>query len=235
MLDDASPVRSMSPPWLSSLRGLLQPACAVCSLAAGPVCADCEADFFPAERPRCIVCAVAVTGGPVCGRCLGAPPLHARATALGDYASPVDGMVLALKFGARLDLARVFGRMLAQRLRPAPDALVVPVPLAHERLVERGFNQAQQIARAYCSATGARLAAGAVRRIRHAPPQQGLSLAERRRNIRGAFEAGAVVHGRAVYVVDDVMTSGSTMDEMARVLLAAGAASVHALVVARTA
>lgn len=141
---------------------------------------------------------------------------------------------MALKFGARLDLASVFGKLLARRVQPPGDALVVPVPLAFERVSERGFNQSLQIARAYCAASGARLAAAAVRRIRHTPPQQTLALAERRRNIRGAFDAAATLANASVFVVDDVMTTGSTMDEIARVLMAAGAVHVHALVVART-
>lgn len=214
---------------------LFQPSCAVCSLAPGPVCRDCETDYFPVSRPRCEVCALPLHGGDtICGRCLSSPPHFDRATALADYAPPVDGMVLALKFGARLDLASVFGRLLAQRATPDERALVVPVPLSFERMSERGFNQSLQIARAYCAGTGARLAADAVRRIRHAPPQQALALDERRRNIRGAFSSSGQVAGRSVLVVDDVMTSGSTMDEVARTLAAAGAARVHALVVART-
>ena len=143
-------------------------------------------------------------------------------------------MVMALKFGARLDLADAFGRVLAQRAPASREALVVPVPLAFDRMAERGFNQSLQIARAYCSITGARLAADALRRIRHTPPQQTLALAARRRNIRGAFLVSGGVVGRTVIVIDDVMTSGSTMDEIAHVLVAAGAAQVHALVVART-
>lgn len=143
-------------------------------------------------------------------------------------------MVMALKFGARLDLASVFGQLLARRVQPPGDALVVPVPLAFERMSERGFNQSLQIARAYCAASGARLAADAVRRIRHNPPQQTLALAERRRNIRGAFDASANLANASVFVVDDVMTTGSTMDEIARVLRTGGAVHVHALVVART-
>jgi ComF family protein len=170
----------------------------------------------------------------ICGGCLASPPHFVRATALADYAPPVDGMVRALKFGARLDLASVFGQLLAQRTRADDEALVVPVPLAFERMAERGYNQSMQIARAYCDSTGARLASDIVRRIRHTPPQQALTLADRRRNVRGAFIASDSVNGRTVFVVDDVMTSGSTMDEIARVLVAAGATRVHALVVART-
>lgn len=213
----------------------LHPPCAVCSLAPGPLCSACEADFFPAQRTRCTVCAIPLDGGDnVCGRCCSSPPRFEGATALADYAPPVAGMVAALKFRAHLELAPLFGDMLARRHAPGARSLVVPVPLSFERLSERGFNQSLQIARAYCRSSGARLHADAVRRIRHSPPQQTLALDARRRNIRGAFAAAGDLAGREVLVVDDVMTSGSTMDEIARVLLAAGATRVHALVVART-
>ena len=217
------------------LNRLFRPACAVCSLAPGPICAECEADFFPSGQRRCGVCAIRLPADDlVCGRCLASPPGFHRATALADYAPPVDAMVMALKFRARLELAAVFGGLLAQRVAAAGDALVIPVPLAFERMSERGFNQSLQIARAFCRGSGARLAADAVRRIRHAPPQQTLALGERRRNVHGAFAMTGSVRGHDVLVVDDVMTSGSTMDEIARLLVSAGAAHVHALVVART-
>jgi ComF family protein len=214
---------------------VLQPGCAVCALAPGPVCAACAADFFPADAHRCLRCALPLAAShELCGRCLASPPRFARTTALADYRPPVDGIVMALKFAARLDLAWVFGRLLAERVAASPDALVVPVPLAFERLAERGFNQSLQIARAFCSVAPARLSPDAVRRIRHTRPQQALALDARHRNIRGAFCVAGDVDGRTVLVIDDVMTSGSTMDEIARVLVAAGAAEVHALVVART-
>lgn len=214
---------------------LFRPACAVCSLAPGPVCADCEADFFPVGQRRCSVCAIRLHGDDLaCGACLARPPAFHRATALADYAPPVDAMVMALKFRARLELASVFGGLLARRVAATRDALVTAVPLAFERMSERGFNQSLQIARAFCRDSGARLAADVVRRIRHAPPQQTLALDERRRNVRGVFAMTGDVRSRDVLVVDDVMTSGSTMDEIARLLVSAGAAHVHALVVART-
>lgn len=219
----------------TALAALVRPACAVCSLAPGPVCSACEADYFPHSRPRCAACAIPLQGAdPVCGRCLATPPAFQRTTALGDYSPPVDGMVMALKFGARLDLAVVFGEMLARRVAGDEDAIVIPVPLAFERMSERGFNQSLQIARAFCRASGHRLAADLVRRVRHTPPQQSLALDARRRSIRGAFAPAAGLAGASVMVIDDVMTSGSTMDELARVLRAAGAVRVHALVVART-
>ncbi len=236
-------VAAMKPAFIASsiprartvLQRLFAPACAVCALGQGPICSKCEDDFFPATRIRCMVCALPVaTTDTICGRCQSSPPHFQRTTALADYAPPVDGMMLALKFRARLDLATLFGRLLARRTSADRAALVVPVPLAFERQSERGFNQSLQIARTYARVTGAQLAADCIQRIRHAPSQQTLALADRRRNVRGAFEATKPLTGARILVIDDVLTSGSTLDEMARILIKAGAADVHALVVART-
>jgi ComF family protein len=159
-------------------------------------------------------------------------------TTLADYVSPVDGMVMAMKFTARLDLADLFGRLLARRLSALPsaasDAIVIPVPLAFERVRQRGFNQSSHIARAFALATGRRLVIDQLLRVRHTPPQLWLALKERRHNVRGAFAVEGKLDGQNVFVVDDVMTTGSTLDEAARVLKKAGAVHVHNLVVART-
>ena len=155
---------------------------------------------------------------------------------LADYVSPVDGMVMALKFTARLDLAQLFGQLLASRCALLPfgkDGVVVPVPLAFERMRQRGFNQSHHIARAFASAAGHRLVLDRLLRVRHTAPQQTLALNERRRNVRGAFAVEGSVSGH-VFVVDDVMTTGNTLNEIARVLKQAGASQIHNLIVART-
>jgi ComF family protein len=223
----------MRPSWLSRFVR-----CAFCdAVPADPVCGACEHDFLPPGKPRCVQCALPLPGGiavSLCGRCLHEPPHFDAATALGDYAPPLDGMVAALKFSARLDLADVFGRLLARRVQPPADTWVVPVPLDSARAVQRGYNQSLLIARAFCRATGATLATQPLERVRPTAPQQSLALAERRRNVRGAFAAAGDVVGRSILIVDDVMTSGHTADEAARVLKAAGARRVEAMVVART-
>lgn len=220
---------------LRALARLLPPArCAVCALAAGdPICSACEDDYFPWSKPRCTRCALPLPAQSeaICGRCLSDPPHFDATTALADYAPPVAGMVMALKFSARLDLAQVFGRMLARRIPPSAAATVA-VPLAYERAAERGFNQSQLIARAFCAARATQ-PLNVLQRTRHAPPQQSLKFEARRKNVRGAFAANGSV-GAGVFVVDDVMTTGSTLDEIARVLKQAGATHVHNLVVART-
>lgn len=164
------------------------------------------------------------------------PPNFDATVALADYKAPVDGLILSLKFGHRLELAPILGDLLAARAHDSIDerVVVMPVPLSFERLAQRGFNQACEIARATARALRASFDDRAVTRIRHAAPQASLSLEARRRNIRGAFLARRNLHGLHVALVDDVMTSGSTLDEVARVLKAAGAHRVTNLIVART-
>lgn len=226
---------------------LLPPQCVVCELhrgtAASSICAECESDFFGSGIERCERCAIRLsvekTGAPrICGRCLAAVPHFDATTTLADYVSPVDGMVMALKFTARLDLADLFGRLLARRLSVLPNAathaIVIPVPLAFERMRQRGFNQSSHIARAFAAAADRPLVVDRLLRVRHTPAQLSLALNERRRNVRGAFAVERKLNGQNVFVVDDVMTTGSTLDEVARALKQAGAAYVHNLIVART-
>jgi ComF family protein len=173
--------------------------------------------------------------GSVCGACLADAPHFDETTALADYRAPVDGMVTALKFGGRLDLAHCFACLLAWREpASAPVDLVLAVPLSFERESERSYNQAREIARHYAKLTGAALREQVLLRVRHSPPQQTLARDARRKNVRGVFAMLGTAAGLRVIAVDDVMTTGSTLDEIARVLKDAGAAWVGNRVVART-
>ena len=171
----------------------------------------------------------------MCGRCLSHPPHYDQTLTLADYAAPVAGMVAALKFAARIDLAEVFGRLLARRegQRPVGDH-VVAVPLSFEREAERGYNQSLAIARTYARCVGVPLLDGRLLRVRHTPPQQALARAARRRNVRGAFGIAGSLAAATVVVIDDVMTTSSTLDEVAAALKRAGATRVLNRVVART-
>jgi len=168
----------------------------------------------------------------LCGSCLAAPPHFDETTALWLYELPCDRLVQALKYRAWLGLASLFAQRLALRAPLAAD-LLVPMPLHPERLAHRGFNQALEIARGLAVRTGAALAPRAARRIENTAPQTELPYEERANNIRGAFASQVDLHGKTVAVVDDVMTTGATVNELARVLKRAGAARVHILVVAR--
>lgn len=166
------------------------------------------------------------------------PPLDACFVAV-DYAYPWAGLIAHYKFHGEPGWAGAF----AQLLREVPGVpaalshadLVLPMPLAGERLRSRGFNQALEIARRLAPE---RLRADLLLRLRETAPQSALSLAERQANVRGAFGPdplqAAALYGRSVVLVDDVMTSGASLFAAARSLRAAGVCSVVALAVART-
>jgi ComF family protein len=222
----------------SLLRRWLAPHCVVCDLERGdPLCPGCRIDFF-AEVPRCAGCALRLpaAAGDRCGRCLREPPRFDATFALADYAPPLDRMIAALKFGGRLPLAAAFGTLLARAAAEmlAGADLLAPVPLSFERQSERGFNQAQEIARRVAAASRVPLRGDLLLRTRHTAAQMDLALHERQRNVRGAFVARGELAARHVVVVDDVMTTGATLDEIAATLKRAGAARVTNLVVART-
>lgn len=241
-----------SRPRLATLRHTLAAAadrwpnrCAVCHTDTqgprGRVCGACLARFA-APRPRCLRCALEVPGAaPVCGACLRAPPPWSRTVAACDYGHPWDGLLTALKFHDALDLVPALAARLAEQVEAggaAPVDAVLAVPLADARLRERGYNQAALLADAVARRLGLPRAPQALRRVVDTPHQTALPREQRAANMRGAFavdgRALPSLAGRCVAVVDDVMTTGATLGEIARVLQAAGVAEVQAWVVART-
>jgi ComF family protein len=208
--------------------------CALCGASSGEalLCAGCCADLPPLSE-SCPRCAQPSPRGAPCGACLAAPPHFDRTVAVWRYAFPCDRLIHALKYRARLPVAVFFARALAARLAERVD-MVVPMPLHRSRLAERGFNPSVEIARALTRCTGDALSLVAARRVRHTIPQAELPLDQRAANVRDAFSCSPGVRGRRVAVVDDVMTTGTTLDELARALKAAGALSVQNWVVART-
>ena len=211
-----------------------------CFLCRGPahdlLCAPCEADLPGAPEPACPRCALASPDGAVCGRCIvHAPHYDATISAL-SYDFPADALIHALKFRGELALAGLLGTRLARSLHAAGSIdFLVPVPLSAARLRARGYNQAAEVGRAVARIARRPLRAGVCERVADTPPQTELPWAERERNVRGAFRCSADLRGARVAVVDDVMTTGATLDALARALKAAGAAHVVNLVVARTA
>lgn len=174
-----------------------------------------------------------LASGSLCGACLDRPPRFDRVSAAAAYRFPVDALIQAYKYGGRLALSRVLGELLAREVAPDVDA-IVPIPLAERRLAERGFNQALEIARVVAAATGIPLIPDACRKTADTPPQAALPWKERARNVRRAFVCDARFEGERIAVVDDVLTTGATLNELARVLRRAGAGSVRGWVVART-
>lgn len=211
--------------------------CALCGDAAtdSGLCAPCREDLPWLPAARCPSCALPTPDGALCGVCLRSPPAHDGVACAVTYEFPVDALVRALKYHGRLAAARPLAGILARALtqEPLPD-IVVPLPLSDARLVERGYNQAAEIARLLSGPWRTATGRGILGRTGHARPQATLSLDARRRNVKGTFECIKNVGGLRIAILDDVMTSGATLDEAARVLKRAGAASVRGWVVART-
>lgn len=207
--------------------------CFLCRGAAREaLCGECEAELPWLPEAVCPRCALASPGGALCGRCLAEPPRFDATLAALWYRFPADVLVQSLKFGGALPLARYLASLLARRIaRGERVDCVVPVPLAAARLRGRGYNQAAEIARRL-GAAGVELAL--CERTRDGPPQMELPFAERQRNVHGAFRVRRSLAGATVAVVDDVMTTGATLDELARALKGAGAARVVNWVLART-
>lgn len=207
-------------------------ACYLCrGAAAGLLCSACDADLPRLAAPRCPRCALDSAAGELCGRCLAEAPHYDATTAALAYQFPADVLVHALKFRGELALAGLLGSLLRERLDLHLVDHVVPVPLSAARLRERGYNHAAEIAR---HVARGKLDLALCVRSRDTPPQMELPFAERRRNVRGAFNCTRALAGRSIAVVDDVMTTGATLDEIAAVLKAAGAARVVNWVVTRT-
>ena len=208
--------------------------CLLCGEESGRelLCAACIAEL-PALPESCPRCALPSPVAAVCGSCLNHPPHFDATLALWRYEFPCDRLVQALKYRARLALAGFFARNLASRPIPEVD-LIVPMPLHPKRLAERGFNQALEIARGLARNLGRPIAPRGVLRVKDTPPQTELPYEERAKNVRGAFLCKLDLSGVSVAVLDDVMTTGATLNELARVLKRAGATRVENLVIART-
>src|SRR3990172_8095216 len=215
------------------VRAALPQDCVVCGAESddAPLCGPCR-DELPALPQACPVCAMPSSLGEVCGACLRHPPQFYMTVAAWRYAYPVDRLVQALKFHGRLALASLFADVLASLVKRVD--VVIPMPLHPARLTERGFNQAAEIARHLTGILGSGLALRGASRIRRTLPQTDLPLAERARNVRGAFACTLELSGARIAVVDDVMTTGATLGELAKVLKRSGAARVENWVVART-
>ncbi len=211
--------------------------CLLCGGRAhgAPLCPACLGELPRLPASRCPLCALPTTSGEVCGACLKRPPAFDHCRAVLAYTHPTDVLIQRLKYAGELALAGFIADLLMRGIDTAdlPD-LILPMPLHPRRLGERGFNQSVEIGRALSARLRVPLAVNACQRVRDTPAQAGLGLKERRRNLRGAFKCAVDLKGRRVALLDDVMTSGASLDELARAARNTGAARVEAWVVART-
>jgi ComF family protein len=215
--------------------------CLLCAASArGVLCAGCVNDLPHRMTRGCMTCGEASVEDRECGECLSHKPHFDLTVVAFDYDFPFDRLLQAYKFNARLSLTNLFadnfaGRFASPATRmalPLPD-IVVPMPLAKNRLAERGFNQSALLARAVSQKLNVRFGAAGLLRVRETPPQAGLTREARLKNVKGAFDCAVDLQGKTVALFDDVMTTGATMSEAARALKKRGAARVEAWALAR--
>lgn len=247
--------------WAAIAQDCLPATCIVCGTdEPSALCSTCEHALKGQTAPRCARCGSVrtagdeATGQAVCHTCRLAPPAFARSVILADYAPPLDRIVQALKFGHDISLAAPLGRALGRRVEPVVAELagdpscrlvVTAIPLAAPRLAGRGFNQSLLLARAMVASmrpSGRHALRSAALRLDHrllvrqrdTAPASTLHASERRRALQDSFAARQRLDGWTVLVVDDVMTTGATLESAARTLIRAGARSVINCVIART-
>lgn len=229
---------------LSIFNALWPHACLLCGMASGAVavCPGCLGDLPRLPTPRCPICATPLAvPAPACGACLAHPPAYDATLAAWRYGYPLDALIHLLKFGQGAGGGHTFRRFasadfLASRMlidAPCAGTRILPVPLAHQRLRERGFNQALELARPLAKFLKLPLDATSLKRERDTPPQSLLPWRARKNNVRHAFSCSGNFSGQSIIVVDDVMTTGATLDAIARTLKDHGAKHVTNWVAAR--
>lgn len=211
--------------------------CVLCGSMSrdGLWCAACDCALPYLDAPHCPVCALPTPGGEICGQCLQHSPAFTRATAVFGYTFPLDKLMQAMKYGEQIALARAFAGKLARRIDKTnlPDC-AIPMPLHPAKLRERGFNQSLLLAARVARELDVKLLHNTCQRVRDTPPQSALPWKERKKNVRGAFRCDADLTGKRVVLVDDVMTTGASLDALATAVQKMGASEIGVWVVART-
>lgn len=228
--------------WLRTLeQQLLPPLCLLCGATGShqrDLCAACAVDL-PRNKPACPTCALPVSmiSPAPCHDCTAHPPPFDHAFVPFRYRPPINFLIREVKFNGRLHHARLLGEifteMAAQHFTSWPDC-IIPVPLHPKRLQERGFNQALELVRRTAREFGIPVIAEGLRRVRYTPPQSSLNRQQRQSNLLGAFVSGTRLSGARIALFDDVITTGSTISECARVLREGGATDIAIWAIART-
>lgn len=248
---DATGLAPLSRNLLRTMQGyLLPPHCIACGNAAEQarpkssagildLCSACLAQL-PLNRNACRLCALPLSSQQsqlICGRCLQRPPPYQASWCAYEYAYPIAHLIRHLKYGGALAQARVLSRLLTEYLRvhrsePWPECFV-PVPLHPIRYRTRGYNQVIELGRGLERELNIPMRTDLITRNRHTPEQAGLSRRERRKNSYRAFTATSVALPRHIALLDDVITTGSTMNELTRTLKKAGVATIEVWGLAR--
>lgn len=228
------------PVLISRFINLLYPSeCPICSnstdnLAFAPICTLCWSGIKKYSGPSCRICSspFASEEAEICSACMKKPPLFSLAMSFGIYDGALAEAINIYKFHGIKRLYRPLGKLLLEFDLTGFDT-VVPVPLSHRGLRDRGFNQSLLLAKAISSKAKVPLISDRLRKIRETPPQIGLNSKERTANLKGAFRVNGKFAGMRILLIDDVMTTGATANECSKQLLKAGASDVTVLTLAR--
>lgn len=225
---------------------LLPGACLLCGLSAGgdiDLCGACERSL-PRLDKHCDICANPLNCPGICGRCLSQRPSFSTVQVPLLYQYPVDLLLQRFKFSGQLAAGKVLSQLLARHIKQQVDSdkctlpeLLIPVPLHWKKRFTRGFNQSEVITRELSRELDIKYCRQAIKRVVNTPPQHKLSRKERQRIPHSAFAAGrksTLLHGARIALVDDVLTTGSTVEALSRCLMKEGAKSVEIWLLART-
>ncbi len=197
------------------------------------VCRPCLNDLPWHPKTSCPQCGLA-SGGELCGSCISSHPDFDATRAVFLYQFPIDAMMQRYKYGNSLNIGNTFGEFLSKNTTLENIDLIIPMPMHPQRLKERGFNQALEIAKILTKNCKNKLDYKSAERQTLTPPQASLPLKKRVKNIKGAFKVNTNFAGKRIAIVDDVMTTGASLNELAKTFKEAGAVHVECWVIART-
>lgn len=240
---------SMLQKFKKTISHLIPSTCLLCEMGNEQlICSACSAHFFSSTINRCLTCALPINSQDThCGACLKKPPAFDSTIVACDYLAPFDQLVLTLKFGHRLAVAAALADLLAKAVLASVNqqelpALIIPVPLSRQRLAQRGFNQALEISKPLARVLHRPVYSRLLQRVRDTQAQTELHPDQRQKNMLHAFsihddqadDDQDKIRGQHIGVVDDVMTTGATLQEVALCLKQHGAKRVTNFVFART-
>jgi len=228
---------------LQGFKQFFPPACPLCSKILSSkcpttFCSDCLTGFSPLPVSHCLQCSLPFNGtansSHLCGRCIKHPPPYVKVYAVGLYERTLKHAIQQFKFNHKVGLDRSLGLLLAHSIDDDLHAdLVVPIPLHRKRLQHRSYNQALLLAREVSRVRKMPVGGDILRKIVDTRSQQGLSAKEREQNLRGAFELNGDVKEKIILLIDDVMTTGTTVSVCSKILAAGGAQAIYVAVIGR--
>ncbi|MFW5431644.1 MAG: ComF family protein [Methylophilaceae bacterium] len=215
---------------------LIKQNCSLCAATVNgklSICEDCLAGLPLAPHPNCSQCGLK-THGETCGKCQKNKPHYDHTHALFTYAYPVDAIMQHYKYNNAHYLSQTFGMLLSEKNVDFDIDVIIPMPLHPNRIKTRGFNQSLEVAKVMAKLLNVKCDTRSCNRIKDTLPQASLAVKERLKNMKGAFNCQKTFVGQHVVLIDDVMTTGASLNELAKTIKKAGAEKVSCYVLART-